>query len=85
MHKKYRYIRQTDEQKYKIFDLNKLWLFKIEFNKYKIPQSDSNSWTSVQKPDTLTTELSHDIQPIQMIHVKQFNKTFKSPSCDVVF
>lgn len=69
----------------KKFDLNKWWLSKIEFNKYKIPRSDSNSWSSVKKPDTLTTELSDDIQRIQMIHVKQFNKTYKSPSFDVVF
>lgn len=85
MHKKYRNKSQKGEKNKNNFDLNKWWLSKIEFNKYKIPQSDSNSWSSVQKPDTLTTELSDDIQRIQMIHVKQFNKTYKSPSFDVVF
>lgn len=40
-------------------------------------QADSNSWSAVHKPDTLTTMWWR-------YTYKQFTETFKSPSCDLL-
>lgn len=72
MHKKYTYISQIGEKK--ILD-KESWFSEISFGLYEQkPKVDSSPWSTIHKPDTLTTGLW--LYTTKLIHwYKQFNNT----------